>query len=192
MAAVDARRHPALLERERAGLILVDVQEAFRPVIDRFDEIVANCGLLAEGFGVLGRPVLVSEQYPKGLGHTVPELAERLPEGDAPGREGALLGLRGRAPSTRRSPSRAPRASWWAGIEAHVCVNQTVHDLLELGFQVQVAADAVSSRTPRNRELGMAKMTAAGAGTTSAEMALFEMLERAGSDEFKQISRLVR
>ena len=81
MAAVDERRHPALLEREETGLILVDVQEAFRPVIDRFDEVIANCGLLAEGFGVLGRPVLVSEQYPKGLGHTVPELAERLPEG---------------------------------------------------------------------------------------------------------------
>ena len=79
-----------------------------------------------------------------------------------------------------------------AGIETHVCVNQTVHDLLERGFGVQVAADAVSSRAARNRDLGLEKMAAAGAGTTSTEMALFEMLERAGSDEFKQISRLVR
>jgi N-acyl-L-homoserine lactone synthetase len=74
-------RHPALARREDAGLIIIDVQDAFRPVIDGFDSVVANCGLLAEGFGVMGRPVIVTEQYPKGLGHTVPELAERLPEG---------------------------------------------------------------------------------------------------------------
>jgi Isochorismatase family len=191
MAAVDERRHPALLEREEAGLILVDVQEAFRPVIDRFDEVIANCGLLAEGFGVLGRPVLVSEQYPKGLGHTVPELAERLPEGARVIEKVrfSACGVGGFEDAVAEAGAR----TWVvAGIETHVCVNQTAHDLLERGFGVQVAADAVSSRTPRNRDLGLAKMTAAGAGTTSAEMALFEMLERAGSDEFKQISRLVR
>lgn len=190
MAAVE-KRHSALLERERTGLILIDVQEAFRPVIDRFDEVVANCGLLAEGFGVLGRPVLVSEQYPKGLGHTVPELTARLP-GDARLVEKVRFSACG-VSAFDEAIAEAGAQSWVvAGIEAHVCVNQTVHDLLEYGFQVQVAADAVSSRTPRNRDLGMAKMSAAGAGTTSAEMALFEMLEQAGSDEFKQISRLVR
>ncbi|HEX2504526.1 MAG TPA: hydrolase [Miltoncostaeaceae bacterium] len=191
MAAVDERRHPALLEREEAGLILVDVQEAFRPVIDRFDEVIANCGLLAEGFGVLGRPVLVSEQYPKGLGHTVPELAERLPEG-ARVIEKVRFSACG-VGAFEDAVAEAGARTWVvAGIETHVCVNQTAHDLLERGFGVQVAADAVSSRTARNRDLGLAKMTAAGAGTTSAEMALFEMLERAGSDEFKRISRLVR
>jgi len=191
MAGLGEGRHPALLDRERAGLIVVDVQEAFRPVIDRFDQVVANCGLLAEGFGVLGRPVLVTEQYPKGLGHTVPELAERLPEG-ARLVEKTRFSAYG-VSAFDEAIAESGAASWVvAGIEAHVCVNQTVHDLLQFGFQVQVAADAVSSRTPTNRELGMAKMTAAGAGTTSAEMALFEMLEEAGSDEFKQISRLVR
>ena len=191
MAELGEGRHPALLDRERAGLIVVDVQEAFRPVIDRFDQVVANCGLLAEGFGVLGRPVLVTEQYPKGLGHTVPELAERLP-GGARLVEKTRFSAYG-VSAFDEAIAESGAASWVvAGIEAHVCVNQTVHDLLQFGFQVQVAADAVSSRTPTNRELGMAKMTAAGAGTTSAEMALFEMLEEAGSDEFKQISRLVR
>jgi nicotinamidase-related amidase len=191
MAAVDDRRHPALLAREDTGLILVDVQEAFRPVIDGFDQVVANCGLLAEGFGVLGRPVLVSEQYPKGLGHTVTELAERLP-GDARLVEKVRFSACG-VDAFEEAMAAAGARTWVvAGIEAHVCVNQTAHDLLERGFGVQVAADAVSSRTARNRELGLAKMSAAGAGTTSAEMALFEMLERAGSDEFKQISRLVR
>ena len=191
MAGVEEGRHPALLERERAGLIVVDVQEAFRPVIDRFDQVVANCGVLAEGFGVLGRPVLVTEQYPNGLGHTVPELAERLPDGARLVEKTRFSAFGVSAFDEAIAGSGA--SSWVvAGIEAHVCVNQTVHDLLQFGFQVQVAADAVSSRTPTNRELGMAKMTAAGAGATSAEMALFEMLEEAGSDEFKQISRLVR
>ena len=71
MATVGTERHPAVLRREDTGLIVVDVQEAFRPVIDAFDETVRNCGILAAGFGALGRPVLVSEQYTKGLGHTV-------------------------------------------------------------------------------------------------------------------------
>jgi nicotinamidase-related amidase len=191
MADVADGRHPALLRRDETGLILVDVQEAFRPVIDRFDEVVANCGLLAEGFGVLGRPVLVSEQYPKGLGRTVPELAERLPEG-ARVVEKVRFSACGVGAFDEALAAAGCRSWVVAGIEAHVCVNQTVHDLLQRGFAAQVAADAVSSRTPRNAALGMEKMTAAGAATTSAEMALFEMLEQAGSDEFKQISRLVR
>ncbi len=78
------------------------------------------------------------------------------------------------------------------GIETHVCVNQTVHDLLERGYEVHVAEDAVSSRSPANRRIGLEKMLAAGARATSAEMALFEMLEQAGGDEFKAISKLVR
>lgn len=191
MAGVDRRRHPGLLRREQTGLILVDVQEAFRPVIDRFDAVAAKCGLLAEGFGVLGRPVLVSEQYPKGLGHTVAEVADRLPEGTR-----LVEKLRFSACGVdgfEQALAAADCRSWVvAGIETHVCVNQTVHDLLERGFEVQVAADAVSSRDPRNTALGLEKMTAAGAGVTSAEMALFEMLEEAGTDQFKQISRLVR
>ena len=78
------------------------------------------------------------------------------------------------------------------GIETHVCVNQTVHDLLERGYEVHVAEDAVSSRSATNRRIAMEKMLAAGAHATSAEMALFEMLEQAGGDEFKAISKLVR
>lgn len=191
MAGVGPRRHPGLLRREQTGLILVDVQEAFRPVIDRFDAVAANCGLLAEGFGVLERPVLVSEQYPRGLGHTVAEVADRLPEGTR-----LVEKLRFSACGVdgfEQALAAADCRTWVvAGIETHVCVNQTVHDLLERGFEVQVAADAVSSRDPRNTALGLEKMTAAGAGVTSAEMALFEMLEEAGTDQFKQISRLVR
>lgn len=191
MATDVTERHPAMLRRERTGLIVVDVQEAFRPVIDRFDETVRNCGILAAGFGALGRPVLVTEQYPRGLGRTVAELAERLTEGAEP-----VEKLRFSAcgvPAFDDALGATGCDTWVvAGIEAHVCVSQTVHDLLARGHAVHVAADAVSSRAPSNRTAGLEKMLAAGARLTSAEMALFELLEVAGTDEFKAISKMVR
>jgi len=191
MADVVARRHPALLRRERTGLILVDVQEAFRPVIDRFAEVVAACGLLAEGFGVLGRPVLVSEQYPKGLGDIVDEVAARLPE-DTERVEKLRFSACGVDAFDEALEAAGCRAWVVGGVEAHVCVSQTVHDLLERGYEAHVAADATSSRTPENKALALERMALAGAHVTSSEMALFEMLEAAGSPEFKAISKLVR
>jgi nicotinamidase-related amidase len=187
----DVTRHPGLLTRDGTGLIVVDVQEGFRPVIDGFDEMARNVGILAEGFGILGRPVLVSEQYPKGLGHTVPEVEERLPAFSD-----RVEKLRFSACGVRpfdEALTRARCTRWVVcGIEAHVCVNQTAHDLLARGYEVHVAEDAVSSRAPTNRRIGMEKMLASGARATSAETALFEMLEQAGGDEFKAISKLVR
>lgn len=192
MASLDTdHRHPALLRRDDTGLILVDVQEAFRPVIDGFDRVVANCGLLAEGFAELGLPVLVSEQYPKGLGHTVPELAERLPEETEPVEKLRFSAVG--VPGIDERIAAGGRRQWVvAGIEAHVCVSQTVHDLIARGHEVHVAGDAVSSRAASNREIGLDKMRLAGARVTSTEMALFELLEEAGSPEFKAISKLVR
>lgn len=191
MASVGTRRHAALLRREETGLILIDVQEGFRPVIDRFDETVRACGLLAEGFGILGAPVLSSEQYPKGLGATVPELAERLPEATI-----TVDKLRFSAcgvDAFDAALEAAGRRAWVVGgIEAHVCVGQTVLDLLDRGYETYVAADATSSRDPANKELALERMRRAGAHVTSSEMALFEMLEEAGTPEFKAISKLVR
>jgi nicotinamidase-related amidase len=153
--------------------------------------MAANVGLLAEGFGALGRPVIATEQYPKGLGHTVPEIADRLSEGTATV-EKVRFSACGVGDFDSALDALGCRAWLVCGIEAHVCVNQTVLDLLARGHEVHVAADAVSSRTAANRSLGLEKMRAAGAMVTSAEMALFEMLEEAGSPEFKTISRLVR
>ncbi len=186
-----SNRHPALASRDDTGLVVIDVQEAFQPVIDRFDEVVANCGLLAEGFAVMGRPVIVTEQYPKGLGATVPALADRLPAGTpviAKTRFSAC-GVEGFEAAYDDA-----RCNTWVvcGIEGHVCVNQTVHDLLARGASVHVAADAVGSRTAANRQAGLDKAARAGAHVTSSEMVLFEMLAQAGGPEFKAISALVR
>jgi nicotinamidase-related amidase len=175
-----------VLERERAALVVVDVQEAFRPAVGEFETVARNAGILVQGARALDLPIVVTEQYPKGLGHTVPEVAEHL-DGVEPlekvvfsaaRADGFGLGDRDQA--------------LVCGIEAHVCVEQTVQDLLDRDVEVHVAADAVTSRTALNRRLGVEKMERSGAWVTSTEMALFELVGRAGTDEFKRIQALVK
>jgi nicotinamidase-related amidase len=177
-----------ILDRERAALVVVDMQEAFRPAVLGFDEVVASVRTLALGAGALGVPIVVTEQYPKGLGHTVTELAE-LDE---------IAGIE----ALEKVAFSAARAEGFdlggrtqaliCGIETHVCVSQTAHDLIAQGIEVHVAQDAVSSRTAENRDLGLRKMERAGAVLTSTETALFEMLGAAGGPEFKTIQGLVK
>jgi nicotinamidase-related amidase len=173
------------LDRDRTALVVIDVQEAFAKAVQQFDEVVRQTAILVEGARVLGLPVLVTEQYPRGLGETVPELQ-------------AALGDIERLPKTVFSAARADGfdlagrdQALVCGIETHVCVNQTAHDLLAGGVEVHVAIDAVSSRSAANRELGLRKMEESGAILTSVETALFELLGAAGSDEFKTIQKLV-
>ena len=175
-----------VLERDRAALVVVDVQEAFRPAVGEFEAVARNAGVLVQGARELGLPVVVTEQYPQGLGATAPEVAEHL--------DGVE-----RHPKTVFSAARAEGfdlggrdQALVCGIEAHVCVEQTVQDLLDRGIEVHVAADAVSSRTALNRRLGLEKMERSGAWITSTEMALFELLGEAGTPEFKTIQGLVR
>jgi len=176
-----------MLDRDRAALVIVDVQEAFRPAVRRFDEVARGCGVLAEAARTLGIPTVVTEQYPRGLGATVPEVAEHL-AADQPVLEKLdFSGVRAEG-FTLAGRDQA----LVCGIEAHVCVSQTVHDLLDRGVEVHVASDAVGSRTKANRAVGLAKMERSGAVLTSVEAALFELLGRAGSDEFKTIQALVR
>jgi nicotinamidase-related amidase len=174
------------LDRDRAALLVVDVQEGFRPAIDGFEELVRQAAILVQGAQVLGLPVVVTEQYPKGLGPTVPEVAEHLNGSQplaktvfsAPEADGFDLGGRDQA--------------LVCGIEAHICVMQSVLDLRERGVDVEVATDATGSRTAANKAVGIERMREAGAGITSVETALFELLGRAGTDEFKQIQGLIR
>lgn len=180
-----------LLTKDETGLIVIDVQEGFRPVIEGFETIVRNIAILAEGFAIMGRPVIVTEQYPKGLGRTVPEVEEHLAAFSEKVEKVRFSGCG--VPEFDRALAATRCRSWVVcGIESHVCVNQTVADLLARGYSVHVAEDAVSSRAGANRRIGIAKMLAAGAQATSAEMALFEMLEAAGTADFKAISKIVR
>jgi nicotinamidase-related amidase len=175
-----------LLDRSRAALVVVDVQEAFRPAVDGFEFVVSRSAILVQGARILGLPVTVTEQYPRGLGHTVPELAEHL--------EGIerLEKLVFSAAQADGFSLHGGDQALVCGIEAHVCVSQTVHDLLAQGVEVHVVADAVTSRHAADREVGLAKMERAGARHTSVETALFELVGRAGTDEFKAVQKLIR
>lgn len=174
------------LDRERAVLVVVDVQEGFRKALPEFERVAEATATMVSGAEAMGVPVLITEQYPKGLGGTAPEIAERLPDGVEPlektvfsaaEAEGFDLGGRDQAVV--------------CGIETHVCVNQTVLDLLSSGAEVQVVEDAVGSRFPENKRIGLHKMERAGAVLTSVETSLFELLGRAGTDEFKTVQKLI-
>ena len=170
-----------------------DVQERLIGSIDGWRKVVWNVRRLVDGAKALGVPVVATEQYPKGLGHTVPELAERLEEvcpGGIPekmtfssgGCPGAFEGFR----------DRGVRKILVAGIEAHVCVAQTVFDLMADGWRIYVAVDAVGSRFGLDYRTALARMDSAGATLTTTEAALFELCEVAGTPEFKEISRLAK
>ena len=174
------------LDAERATLVVIDVQEAFRKALPTFDEVARASATLVEGAAAVGVPIVVTEQYPRGLGTTVDEVAERLPDGVQP-----LDKVRFSAAEAAGFDLGERDQALVCGIETHVCVNQTVLDLLDEDVEVHVAADAVGSRTEANRELGLAKMERAGALLTSVEMALFELLRGSDAPAFKQVQALV-
>jgi len=177
------------LDRTSTAFVLIDIQEAFRPHISSLDEVVANSNRLVKGATILRIPLLVTEQYPKGLGRTLPDI--ELPEGSEPMPKLSFscVGCDDFRESLERSKVKSVVVF---GIETHVCVLQTVLDLLELGYEVHVVADAVSSRTERNRELAFDRMRQSGAFIVSTEMVLFQLLVRAKSEGFKEISELVK
>jgi nicotinamidase-related amidase len=172
----------ALLRRDRAALVVVDVQEGFRAYAS-FAGVADSCARLLAAARILGVPALVSEQYPKGLGHSAPE-----------------LGLQDE-PRIEKTVFSAVRADGFdlgerdqaivCGIETHVCVSQTVHDLLDRGVEVHVPADAVGSRHQIDYDRGLERLERAGAVVGTVEGALFELLERAGTPEFKAVQKLV-
>jgi nicotinamidase-related amidase len=174
------------LDRDRTALVVVDVQEGFRKAIPDFERVAKATATLIQGAEAMGIPVIATEQYPKGLGETVPEVAAHLPEGTEP-----LEKVVFSAADAEGFDLSGRDQALVCGLESHVCVSQTVIDLLEDGTEVQVPLDAVGSRTEENKRVGLHKMERAGAVLTSVEAALFELLGRAGTDEFKTVQKLI-
>jgi nicotinamidase-related amidase len=172
----------SLLKREETALVVVDVQEGFRSYAT-FEGVAEACSKLVRGARILGVPRIVSEQYPKGLGHTAPEVLLE----DEPILEKSVFSA-ARADGFELS---GRKQAVVCGIETHVCVSQTVHDLLDQGVEVHVPADAVGSRHPLDYERGLERLERAGAVVSTVESILFELLERAGTPEFKQVQRLI-
>jgi nicotinamidase-related amidase len=170
------------------GLLVVDVQEKLVGAISGHARVAWNIRRLIDGAQVFGVPVVATEQYPQGLGPTVPELAQRL--GTIPSK--VTFSCRGCAQVFTDLKARGIHKLLVCGIEAHVCVQQTVLDLLADGWRVYLAVDAVGSRFEIDYRTALSRMDSSGATLTTTEAALFEWCDTAGRPEFKQISRLVR
>lgn len=183
-------RHARTLAAERSLLLVIDMQESYRGHVHEEERTVAAVARLLRAAGVLGVPVMVTEQYPKGLGGTRAEVAEAIPT-DAARFEKTSFSCLGAEGLEDHLHHTGRDTIVVAGIETHVCVSQTVHDLLARGYAVQLPRDAVSARFPLEDAAGWAKMTGSGAVPTSAEGALFEWLGDAKHPEFKAIHKLV-
>jgi nicotinamidase-related amidase len=183
-------RHTALLDRSRAALAVIDIQEGFRPVITKFEEIVYRTASMVQAAKLLEIPIIVTEQYPKGLGHTVREIAEHFPEATLPVEKTSFSACGVQEFDTRLRENHIEQVMI-CGIEAHICVSQTAHDLIQNGYQIHVLSDAIATRQPYNLELGINKMARAGAIISSIEMALFEVC-KVGDPAFKEVQRLVK
>jgi nicotinamidase-related amidase len=175
------------IDRDRAALLVVDVQERLLAAMSPEDaaRIVKNVGILIEAARQLGVPIVASEQYPKGLGPTVPAVSDALSAAGARRFEKLEFSA---------APGLVEERDQWivCGMETHVCVYQTVRALAARGRTVHVPADAVCSRTAENKAVGLALAEKAGAIVTSTETVVFDALRRAGTDEFKALSKLIK
>lgn len=181
-------RSPELMSAGNTALLVVDVQERLIRAIASHEHVVWNVRRLIDGAKVLGVPVVGTEQYPQGLGPTVPDLADRL--GSVPSKLTFSCGGCPEIFDTLRAAGKFNLLI--CGIETHVCVQQTVLDLLADGWRVYVAVDAVGSRFHVDHQTALRRMESSGATLTTTEAALFEWCEVAGTPQFKQISRLAR
>jgi nicotinamidase-related amidase len=182
--------HPAILDASQTCLIAVDLQEKFRPAIAGFDSIAHGVGRLIDGCRLLDVPILATEHYPRGLGVTVEPVKTALPEGCII--EKTSFSCMGVDSFPQRLKATGAKQVVVCGVETHVCVNQTVHDLITMGFAVHVPVDLVGSRKTVDHETALRKMEMSGAVLTTLEMLLFEMLKGAGHPKFREIQKLVK
>ena len=179
-----------MLTIENTTLVIIDVQDKLSRVMYEREALFDNIQKLIKGIQILDIPIIVTEQNPRGLGSTIPAISNLLPylqpipkfSFSCCGEERFLRELK----ELRR------KQILIAGIETHICVYQTIIDLLSLEYEVQVVADCVSSRSPANKELGLSRMSLAGALKTSTEMALFELLRVAEGERFRAIRTIIK
>lgn len=185
-------RNKFLLEPAKAVLVVIDVQEKLCAAMDEngLRQLTRNAGILLESAKELAIPVLFTEQYVKGLGSTLPELKGRAPA--AACYEKLTFSCCGNGAFVRQLKESGRTQIIVSGMETHVCVLQTVIDLLGEGFDVHVVKDAMMSRSSDNRQTAIEAMVLAGAVPTCTEAVVFQLLKIAGTDSFKKLSGLVK
>ena len=177
------------LDTKNTLFVLVDVQEAFKPVIHKFDKVVENSNKLLKGAEILGVPLIATEQYPKGLGKTVESI--ELPAETKPIEKNCFSCFESKE-FAKAVEETGTKSLVVFGIEAHVCVLNTVLDALEKGIEVHVVEDAISSRTTENKRIAIERMRQSEAFIASTEMVLFQLMKDADSQKFKEISKLIK
>jgi nicotinamidase-related amidase len=183
--------HQNTLELTRSALAIIDMQDGFRTKIANFTATAERIAVMVQGARLLGLPILVTEQYPKGLGHTAPEILAVLPE-SLEVIEKTTFSSCGAQSFQAELDRTGVKQVLICGIEAHICVNQTAHDLLANGFQVHLLTDCITSRKQYDRKAATRKMQASGAIPCSVEMALFELMRDAKHEQFKAIQKLIK
>jgi nicotinamidase-related amidase len=186
-----AIRDKFFLDRDQAVLLVIDVQDKLCRAMDEkvLRKLTENIIVLQESARELGVPMMATEQYVKGLGATLCVLKEKFTE---PALEKMAFSCCGEAPFPEQLMALGRKQVIVTGMETHVCVLQTVIELLDAGYHVHLVKDAVMSRRKENWQVGIDAAAAAGAVITSAETALFQLLRVAGNEEFKKLSKLVR
>ena len=182
-------RHPHLLRRDQAALIIIDMQEKFEKAIVDFSLIEEKIVRLIEGSKILNLPIYYTEQYPKGLGRTTSKISSHLAD-LKPIEKNRFSAADEQFIAILREKQVSQIIL--TGIEAHVCVLQSALDFYNLGFQVHVVSDATGSRTVDNRAAALARMRSQGVIETVVESVLFELLETSGTDEFRRISKILK
>jgi nicotinamidase-related amidase len=184
-------QHQNTLELSQSSLLIIDMQEAFRDNIKSFDKYSRRIATAVRGARLLGVPIVVTEQYPKGLGHTAEEIQHELAD-DQEIIEKTAFSSCGAETCRARLEGTGAQHIIVAGIEAHICVNQTVHDLLAMNLKVHLLTDCITSRNKNDRKTALGKMQQSGAILSSVEMALFELMRDARHEQFKAIQGLIK
>ncbi len=179
------------LKREEAVLVIIDLQERLMPAMKNDKDVESTVGRLAAGWKALGLPVLLTQQYTQGLGTTVESLRTILGDAYAPVEKTSFSAM-GEPEFVRALEALGRRTVVLAGVESHVCVQQTALDLLEAGYRVFLVADAISSRSNGDKKYAQRRMSDAGAVVTTYEAVLFELVGGAREEGFRQVSAIVK
>ncbi|MEE9431067.1 MAG: isochorismatase family protein [Melioribacteraceae bacterium] len=182
-------RHEILLQRDCTALLIIDMQERLIKVMGNHKELLQNIEKIVKGLKVLQVPIFYTEQYPKGLGASIVEIRNELKNDAIQKMSFSCFGADGLFENLKKQKITKIIV---CGIEAHVCVQQTVLDLLSNGFQVNVLANIVSSRKKIDYQIALKRMEKHGAEITTYEAVLFELLNTCGTQEFKSISKIIK
>lgn len=183
--------HPTILNKKNTALVVVDLQEAFRNAISDFPMLLSRAAIAVRGFQILNLPIIVTEQYPKGLGRTVEEIRLTLPPDFEYVEKTAFSSCRATLFKEKLKQTGVTHVIL-CGLETHICVNQTAHDLLTEAFEVHILTDAVGSRFGVDKETALRKMQMNGIVPSTVEMALFELLRDAKHEQFKEVQTLIK